>query len=651
MTDNGTNTVTEAQDMPEVATSDAASAPEPTPVTEATAETTSAPSEQPQPATTEAEVAIPAADVPPVAVPAQSETASEAPSQTPVASTAEVTSAPPAQEAVTASVPSADEGAAASETTEASSEEPEHRGRRGSKLPEEEQRVLWAELTEKKNKHEEVELTVISHNRGGVVAGYKGLEIFLPMSHWSLDRAVPNPTIDAIPGEPFKANVLEITDFETDARRITATRRSILRRSLMDSLEVGQRRVGTVTSILDFGIFVDIGGVDGLVHASEISYDRTKQPSEMVRKGQRVEVIIKDIDRQKKRIYLGMKELLPSPWSQADELFQADSIYPGKVVGLSKAGAFVEIAPGIEGFIRLRELSWTKRVQHPDEILKKGSEVNVKVLEINAKRERLSLSYRQATDNPWEGLSQKFALGTRWEAQIKEISSKGVVVTVEDVEGFLPRGRMGREARRLPDMKAGEQLPVHVVDVDPANQSLIFGLVTQHSDDDQEEGGRREGGPRENREPRGEGGFRNREGGNRGEGGGGRREGGQGGRREGGGRRERGGERGERGGDRDRPVAPPQPPQNELKNSKLIGNFSIGDLLGEAVKKQLNYDDPTPPAAAAPVAAAPETPAVVATPAPIAEAQPEVVVATEPTPAEPTPSVETSAASEESAQS
>jgi len=630
MTDNGITTATEAQTTPDVAQNDAAPTQESAPAAEATVETTT-PSEQPQAAVVEAATSA--------EPPTQAETVAEAAPAVPVASTepAEVpaAAAPPAQETATVTETSTTETAA--------SEEPEKRGRRGSKLPEEEQRALWAELTEKKHKHEEIELTVISHNRGGVVAGYKGLEIFLPMSHWSLDRAVANPTIDAIPGEPFRANVLEMTDLETDARRITATRRTILRRALMESLEVGQRRLGVVTSILDFGIFVDLGGVDGLVHASEMSYDRSKQPSELVRKSQRVEVIIKEIDRQKKRIYLGMKELLPSPWSDADERFEVGIIYPGKVVGLSKAGAFVEIAPGIEGFVRLRELSWTKRIQSPDEILKKGMEISVKVMEINAKRERLALSYRLATDNPWEELAQKFTLGTQWEAQVKEVSNKGVVVAVEDVEGFLPRGRMGREARRLPELKAGEQFSVHVVDIDPANQSLIFGLAIQH-DDQAEAQPPREGGFRENRAPRGEGGFR---GGNRGEqrGEGNRRgEGGGGGRREGG-RRERGGDRGERG-DRDRPVAPPQPPQNELKNSKLIGNFSIGDLLGEAVKKQLNYDEPVPAVPVAPVAPpAPEMPVAPEPPVtatPVAEAAlPEV--ATSP--------AETPATSEESVQS
>ncbi|MCE7934220.1 MAG: S1 RNA-binding domain-containing protein [Chlorobi bacterium CHB2] len=639
MTDNGTTTATEAQNMPDVAQNDAVSVPESTQATEATAEATSAPSEQPQPAAAEA--------VSPVV--AQAEVAPEATPQTPVVSTdtSEGSSTTVAQESAPAEVAPAQENAPPTEESASATpaEEPEQRGgRRGSKLPEEEQRALWAELTEKKNKHEEIELTVISHNRGGVVAGYKGLEVFLPMSHWSLDRSVPNPTIDAIPGQPFQANILELTEFETDARRITATRRSILRRSMMDSLEVGHRSTGVVTSILHFGIFVDIGGVDGMVHASEISYDRTKQPSELVRKGQRVEVIIKEIDRQKKRIYLGMKELLPSPWGGADERFQAGSVYPGRVVGLSQVGAFVEIAPGIEGFVRLREFSWTKRIQHPSEMLRKGAEVNVKILEINAKRERLALSLRQAGENPWETLAQKFALGTNWEAQVKEISSKGVVVTVEDVEGFLPRGRMGRAAHRLSEMKAGEQLPVHVVDIDPANQSLIFGLVIQHDDSaPEEEPVRREGGFR-GREGGGNRGGERGEGNRRGEGGGGRREGG----RDGGGRRDHRGDRGERG-DRDRPVAPPQPPQNELKNSKLIGNFSIGDLLGEAVKKQLNYDEPAPQPEVAPVAAAPEAPAAVPAPPPAApaEAQPEAVAAA-PAPAD---APEAPAASEESGQS
>jgi len=377
------------------------------------------------------------------------------------------------------------------------------------------------------------------------VTQYQGLEVFIPMSHWSLDKHSHSVGADAKSGETIKANILEMTEFETDARRVTATRRAVLRRDLLTSLEVGQQIHGRVTSILDFGIFVDLGGIDGLVHASEISHAHAKHPSEQVSKGDEVDVVIREIDRDRKRIYLGMKELQPSPWEHVETAYPVGTIQHGKVVGLSKAGAFIELEPGIDGFVRLRELSWTKRVQHPKEVLKKGMEVDVKVLDASAQKQRLSLSYRQAQEDPWPGIVEKYAVGTRWEGEVREISNKGVVVSVGDVEGFLPRGRMGREAKKLPEMKAGDKLNVHVVDVDPKGLSLIFGLSTH---DDERGGGRGES--------HGEGGGRGRD------------------------------------RDRDR-TAPPVQPENELKMAGNVGSFSIGDMIGDAIKQRLNFDKPS----------------------------------------------------------
>ncbi|MEO5931173.1 MAG: S1 RNA-binding domain-containing protein, partial [Candidatus Kapaibacterium sp.] len=275
-------------------------------------------------------------------------------------------------------------------------------------------REIWAELTTKKNQGEGIDLDVVAVNRGGVVAQYKGVEVFVPVSHWSLDRHNNEGITSVSVGDTFQGHVLEITSFDTDARRVTATRRTLLRRDLMGSLEVGQRLHGRVASILDFGAFVDLGGIDGLVHASEISYDRTKHPSELLSKGDPVEVVIREIDREKKRIYLGMKELLPSPWEGVEDRFPVGSVQHGKVVGLGKNGAFIELEPGLEGFVRASELSWTKRINNPKEVLRKGTEVDVKVLDSSARKQRLSLSYRQAQDDPWPSIAEKFSVGSRW---------------------------------------------------------------------------------------------------------------------------------------------------------------------------------------------------------------------------------------------
>jgi predicted RNA-binding protein with RPS1 domain len=434
---------------------------------------------------------------------------------------------------------------------------------RPPRMSREEMHEVWNELQAKKESREEVELEVVGHNRGGVVAQYKGVEVFIPMSHWTLDRQASGEPNDIRVGATTKATILEITDFETDARRVTASRRGTLRKGLMGSLEVGQRLSGRVSSVHDFGIFVDLGGIDGLVHASEIGHVRGKHPSELVKVGDQVDVTIKEIDADKDRIYLGMKPVGPSPWEEAETKYPIDSIQTGKVVGFSKNGAFIELEPGIEGFVRMRELSWTKRVQRPRDVLRKGADVQVKVLDISGRKQRLSLSYRQAQEDPWKEIAEKYAVGTQWKGKITELSNKGVVIDLGEVEGFLPRGRMGREAKRLPDMKAGEELEVTVLEVDPGRNSLIFGL----------------GGGED---------FR----------GGERQHGGERGERGGGGERRERSDRGPRGDRRDRgdrmQTAPPAKPVDEIKSAEVVGSFSLGDLLGDAIKKQLGVKEEKP---------------------------------------------------------
>lgn len=451
---------------------------------------------------------------------------------------------------------SATEGEApAEETGEAVQPEPEP----GMSL--EEMRQIWDELEAKKNSREPVDATISGANRGGVVTEYNGVEIFVPLSHWSIDRGAETPDVQV--GEPVTLYILEMTHFDTDARRVTGTRRTILRKELIDSLQVGQRLMGRVSSITEFGAFVDIGGVDGLLHVSEMSYARNKQPNALVRKGDEIEVIIKNIEKGGKRISLGHKELVNSPWVGAAEKYPPDSVQKGTVVSLTDLGAFVELEPGVDGLIRPRELSWTQRIGAVSDVMKVGQDVEVMVLNVNEEQERMSLSLKRAAENPWPEIVERFGGDTVWEAEVRELSNKGAVVSVEGVEGFLPRGRMGRDARKLTELKAGDKLQVRVVEIDPKRPSVIFGIPM-------------EGGS----------------GGNSGGEGGGAR----GGRSSGGDRDgRRGGGRGDR--DRDRMPAEPAQPLNEMKTAATVSNFSLGDMLGDALREKLGIEpEPAPEA-------------------------------------------------------
>jgi len=419
------------------------------------------------------------------------------------------------------------------------------------KLSDEEMKRLWTELAACKNSGQEVEIEVVATNRGGIVASYHGIEVFVPVSHWTLDRHSAAAISAVQPGDKVAAHILEITAFETDARRVTATRRTLLRRELLSTIEPGARLTGRVVSVLDFGVFVNVGGIDGLLPASEMSHDRASRPVDLFHKGQEVEVVVKEVDRDRRRVYLSRKELLPSPWEGVEDRFPIGSTQRGKVVGIGKDGAFVQLEPGIDGFLRAGELSWTRRVASPRDVLQKGQDLDVKVLDVSARRQRISLSYRQAHEDPWPSLVQVYGVGSSWEGTATAISNKGVVVAVGDVEGFLPRSRMGRESRRLPEMKTGEKIQVSVLEIDPANHSLIFGLPNVEL------------------------------------------EGGGGG--EGRGRRQGGAGRPERRGD-DRGRQPAVQPSNEIKSSETVTSFALGDLITDAIKARLSYGEGDPAA-------------------------------------------------------
>lgn len=422
--------------------------------------------------------------------------------------------------------------------------------------------ALYAELAEAKAKNQTVDVEGIRRVRGGILAEYKHMPLFLPTSHLSLKSNPSENDLLTLIHKTFPVHVHELS--QDDKSRVIITRRKLLRRELMSEFQVGQQVEGRVSSITDFGAFVDIGGVDGMVHVSRISRRRINHPGDVLKKGDTIKAIIKDIDPEGERISLSMKELEEDSWGNVAQEFPVGSRHKGIVRGLTDFGAYVQLKPGVEGLVHISEMSWARRIKHPSELLQEGQEIEVLVLEVAEEKKKISLGYKQTQNNPWETMAGRFAIGSELGATVKEVLPRGVVVTLaDDVDAFLPKGKMHPSLKnQKTPFSVGDSVQVLVMDVVPENHSLIVGM---EGFDQKAEGG--EGGDRGDRGGRREGGRRE----------GGRREGG---RREGGdrgGRRE-GGDRGGRG-----PVQTPA-----LGSSSQ--NVTLLELLSDDEKRKLFGD-------------------------------------------------------------
>src|SRR2546422_236590 len=288
---------------------------------------------------------------------------------------------------------------------------------------------VWERIREAHEKDEAVSGTLVKKIKGGVVVDLMGVDAFLPGSQIAL-RRVPN--IDELLGQSFEFKIIKLNKRR---RNIVVSRRVLLeaerktkRDVLMKELQVGQVRKGIVKNITDFGAFIDLGGVDGLLHITDMSYGRVSHPSEMVHIGQEVEVKVLDIDWERERISLGLKQLQPYPWKNVAAKYPVGTRVQGKVVSITNYGAFVELEPGIEGLVHISDMSWTKRVQHPSEVVKKGDEVEVLILNVDAENKRISLGLKQAQEDPWLRIGETYPVGTELRGRVLRLMDKGVVV-------------------------------------------------------------------------------------------------------------------------------------------------------------------------------------------------------------------------------
>ncbi len=274
--------------------------------------------------------------------------------------------------------------------------------------------------------------------KGGLMVDI-GIEAFMPASLASFKGYA---SLDSLVGQQLKFIILKISRAR---KNIVVSHRDYLvrekdqqRQKLIESLTIGERRRGTVKNLTDFGAFIDLGGVDALLHIGDISWGRIGHPSDVLSVGQTLDVVVLAVDRQANKVSLGLKQLLPSPWEHAAAKYPVGNRIKGRVVNLVPYGAFVEVEPGIEGLVHISELSWSKRINHPSEMLQVEQEIEAVVLSVDPKNQRLSLGVRQAAGDPWEHAVQKYQPGAKVVGRVRQLTDYGAFIELEDgIEGML----------------------------------------------------------------------------------------------------------------------------------------------------------------------------------------------------------------------
>jgi small subunit ribosomal protein S1 len=313
-----------------------------------------------------------------------------------------------------------------------------------------------------------------------------GIEAFLPESHADI-KAVKDP--DALVGQSFKFKVMK---FDRKTENAVVSRRLFLqderekkRRRVFSHIVQGQKVKGQVKSLTSFGAFVDIGGVEGLLHVSDMSWGKVAHPAELFHAGQEVEVVILDFSEKDERISLGDKQLTPDPWVDLDQRYLAGQKITGRVVSLTDFGAFVELEKGVEGLVHISDLSWSRKLVHPKKVLAPGQEVVVTILEINPASKRISLGLKQAMPHPLEVFRQKYGVGTRVKGTVTSITDFGAFLEVEKgIEGLIHISDISWEKIKHPSekLKAGDEAEAVILNIDVEKQKVSLGIKQLEGD-------------------------------------------------------------------------------------------------------------------------------------------------------------------------
>ncbi len=345
----------------------------------------------------------------------------------------------------------------------------------------------WRRVMESVHEGDVVTGSVSRKIKGGLLVDVNGVNVFLPASQVDIRRP---PDIGDYIGRTIQCLVLKIDEAR---RNIVVSRRSLIeneraekKAKLMAELEVGQLRKGVVKNIAEFGAFVDLGGIDGLLHITDMSWGRIGHPSEMVHIDEEIEVQILHIDRDREKIALGLKQKTASPWEHVPEKYPVGSNVKGEVVNVMSYGAFVKLEEGIEGLVHISEMSWTKRISHPNELVHIGDEINVVVLGINKEKQEISLGMKQTQENPWDKVAERYPPGTPVVGTVRNLTNYGAFIEIEEgIDGLLHVSDMSwtrKISHPSEVVEKGQKIECRVLSVDQQRRRIALGLKQLHDD-------------------------------------------------------------------------------------------------------------------------------------------------------------------------
>jgi small subunit ribosomal protein S1 len=316
--------------------------------------------------------------------------------------------------------------------------------------------------------------------KGGLIISI-GVDAFIPASHVDIQ---PPKNLDQYVGQTYDFKVIKIDQLRKNVvlsrRELIEQQRGEKRRNLLESIQPGQVRKGVVKNITDFGAFIDLDGMDGLLHITDMSWGRIAHPSEVLKQGEEIQVMVIEVNREKERVSLGLKQTTKNPWDEIEHKFPVGAKVHGKVVNLVPYGAFIEIEPGVEGLVHITEMSWTKRITKPSEMLKVGQELDAVVLGVGKEEQKISLGLRQLEPNPWDMVRHNYPMGARVRGKVRNMTTYGAFIELEEgIDGMVHVSDMtwNRKVNHPSEvLKKGDEVDAIVLDVDPSQQRISLGM-------------------------------------------------------------------------------------------------------------------------------------------------------------------------------
>ncbi len=339
----------------------------------------------------------------------------------------------------------------------------------------------WDEIEAAYNEKRPIRARVIDRIKGGLTVDILGARAFLPGSQVDV-RPVRN--LDGMKGQEFDVRVIKLNkkrgNIVASRKQILDEEVSVKREKTMEHLEEGAILTGSVKNLTDYGAFVDLGGIDGLLHVTDMSWGRLTHPRDLVQVGDQIQVKVLKFDKDKQRVSLGFKQLTPDPWLDAAERYPVGAHVKGHVISVTDYGAFVELEQGIEGLVHVSEMTWSKRMKHPSKIVNVGDEVETVVLNVNPTERRISLGLKQLQTNPWESLGDKFPINSTVEGRVRNLTDFGAFIEIEDgIDGLVHVSNLSWTKRvKHPSevLKKGDRVKAIVLGIEPENRRLSLGI-------------------------------------------------------------------------------------------------------------------------------------------------------------------------------